>query len=164
MIIALDAEDMLREIGVSTVHTAPSVEAAFRLLDEHQFDMALLDVEESAVEVDRDPFRYGRVPPPTPAPAKVPPRPPPQPPPKAPEPTGPVPPTPPPFTHTYLGSFGSVGLRIAVFEDQEGTVVNAFEGEVMEGKFKVLKIGFESVDIEFVGFPDKPAKRLEIGG
>ena len=32
----------------------------------------------------------------------------------------------------------------------------AREGDVLEGKFVVAQIGYESVDIRFVGFPDWP--------
>ena len=127
-------------------------------------NMALLDRDPSSFEVDRDPFLYGRVPRPEPAPTPPPAKKPPREVVKKPTETKPIGPTAPPFVHTYLGSFGSAGLRIAVFEDNEGTIINAFEGEVLESKFKVLKIGYESVDIEFVGFPDTPAERIQIGG
>jgi hypothetical protein len=70
-------------------------------------------------------------------------------------------PRPPPVTVRYLGSFGPTTRRLAVFaaSDRE-SVINAAEGEVVEGKFVVVKIGFESVDLGFVGFPDAPPRRL----
>ncbi len=43
-------------------------------------------------------------------------------------------------------------------------IYNALAGDVLEGKFIVDHIGYESVDVKFVGFPDAPAKRLAIGG
>ena len=70
-------------------------------------------------------------------------------------------PRPPEFTLQYLGSFGSANRRIAVFTDGK-TVHNLQEGQVLEGKFIVARIGYESVDIKFVNFPDEPAKRLGI--
>jgi hypothetical protein len=70
-------------------------------------------------------------------------------------------PKPAPFTWTYLGSFGPVRQRIAVFSDGQ-KVWNAREGDVLEGKFVVAQIGYESVDIRFVGFPDWPAERLAV--
>jgi hypothetical protein len=131
-------------------------------VDIPMLDIAVLDQDAKAFEAGRDPFRYGRTKPVKRPPKKV------REPDPEPEPVEsglaePVKPVAPPFPHSFLGSFGSAGLRIAVFEDSEGTVINAFEGEVLEGKWKVLKIGYESVDIEFVGFPDTPAERLEIG-
>lgn len=71
-------------------------------------------------------------------------------------------PKPQPFTMNYLGNFGSPQKRLAVFTDGK-TIYNAQEGEVLEGKFIVAHIGYESVDIQFVGFPDWPAQRLAVG-
>jgi hypothetical protein len=70
-------------------------------------------------------------------------------------------PQPPPVTVRYLGSFGPPERRVAVFSgsDRE-SVVNAAVGEVVEGRFVVVEIGFESVDLGFVGFPDVPPRRL----
>jgi hypothetical protein len=68
-------------------------------------------------------------------------------------------PKPPEFTWEYLGNFGPANRRIAVFSDGK-QVYNAQEGEVLERKFIVARIGYESVDIKFVGFPGEPAKRL----
>jgi hypothetical protein len=71
-------------------------------------------------------------------------------------------PKPPPFTWSYLGSFGPAERRIAVFTDGK-SIFNAQQGETMAGKFIVAHIGYESVDIKFVGFPDVPAQRLAVG-
>jgi hypothetical protein len=70
-------------------------------------------------------------------------------------------PKPPPFTWSYLGNFGPPSLRIAVFTDGK-RVWNARQGETLENKFIVAQIGYESVDIRFVGFPDVPAERLAV--
>lgn len=72
-------------------------------------------------------------------------------------------PRPPEVTLRYLGSFGPRDRRIAVFEDSDGSgVLNAREGQTLQGKFIVDKIGYESVDLRFVGFPDEPPRRLGI--
>jgi hypothetical protein len=71
-------------------------------------------------------------------------------------------PKPPPFTWAYLGNFGPPERRIAVFADGK-TIYNAQQGETLAGKFIVAQIGYESVDIRFVGFPDWPAQRLAVG-
>lgn len=70
-------------------------------------------------------------------------------------------PKPPPFTWSYLGNFGPASQRIAVFTDGK-RVWNARQGETLENKFIVAQIGYESVDIRFVGFPDVPAERLAV--
>lgn len=72
-------------------------------------------------------------------------------------------PQPPAVDVTFLGSFGPEDRRIAVFLDGED-VVNAKVGDVLKGKFIVDAIGFESVDVRFVGFPDAPSHRLPAGG
>jgi hypothetical protein len=135
-------------------------------------EIAALDRIPEDLEFGRDPFRYGPVPPP-----------PPPPPPTAEELRRRAEeaerrrleaieqaridaiPKPPPVTLKYLGSFGPERRRVAVFADASGeNLYNARTGEVLEGKFIVDKIGYESVDLKFVGFPDEPARRLPIGG
>jgi len=50
-----------------------------------------------------------------------------------------------------------------VFSD--GKVIhNAMAGEVLDGEFIVDRIGFESVDIKYVDFPEVPALRKAVGG
>lgn len=71
-------------------------------------------------------------------------------------------PKPPPFTLQYLGKFGPAERPIAVFTDGK-TILNVQEGEVIQGKFIVGQIGFESVEIQFVEFPNWPSQRLPVG-
>ncbi len=80
-----------------------------------------------------------------------------------PEPSAPAPPGPHPeeFNLRYLGRFGPPDKQIAVFTSG-ARVFNLQEGEVIDGKFIVARIGYESVDIRFVGFPDVPAKRVVV--
>lgn len=54
MIIALDAEDMLRELGVATVRSASGVAEALKAIADHPPDFALLDINlgsETSLEV-----------------------------------------------------------------------------------------------------------------
>ncbi|MEQ9643768.1 MAG: HWE histidine kinase domain-containing protein [Alphaproteobacteria bacterium] len=44
LIIAMEAEQQLLELGVSKVHVASTVEAALRTLDQHEIEFAMLDV------------------------------------------------------------------------------------------------------------------------
>ncbi|HKV12524.1 MAG TPA: hypothetical protein VJ725_30545 [Thermoanaerobaculia bacterium] len=122
----------------------------------------------------RDPWRFVTPPPPPPEPA-----PPPPPPPSAAELAAQeearrraaeeaerlrleaLKPKPPEFTWEYLGNFGPANKRIAVFSDGKREY-NVQEGEVLDKKFIVARIGYESVDIKFVGFPNEPAKRLGV--
>lgn len=98
------------------------------------------------------------LPEPEPIPVNVPEEPQPKPPP--PKPLGPKPP---PVDVVYLGSFGRNDNPIAVFKDNDA-VYNALVGDLVKQKFKVQRIGYESVDLQFVGFPGEPAVRLAIGG
>lgn len=112
----------------------------------------------------RDPWRFERPVPPPVVPVSRPPKPPPRPVDSTPPVYVPPRPVPPPVDVVYLGSFGPASRRIAVFVDQEEVIYNAFEGEVLKGMFEVHQIGYESVDLLFVGFPDAPAERLAVGG
>ena len=71
-------------------------------------------------------------------------------------------PRPPQFTFQYLGKFGPEERPIAVFTDGKN-ILNVQEGEVIQGKFIVGQIGLESVEIQFVDFPNWPPQRLPVG-
>jgi len=70
-------------------------------------------------------------------------------------------PHPPEFTLQYLGRFGPPDQQIAVFTNGK-QIFNKQEGEVIDNKFVVAHIGYESVDIGFVGFPTVPKKRVGV--
>jgi hypothetical protein len=70
-------------------------------------------------------------------------------------------PHPPEFNLQYLGRFGPPDKQIAVFTNGK-QIFNKQEGEVIDNKFVVAHIGYESVDISFVGFPTVPNKRVGV--
>jgi hypothetical protein len=70
-------------------------------------------------------------------------------------------PHPPEFNLQYLGRFGPPEQQIAVFTNGK-QIINKQEGEVIDNKFIVAHIGYESVDIGFVGFPTVPPKRVGV--
>jgi hypothetical protein len=70
-------------------------------------------------------------------------------------------PRPPEFTMEYLGYFGPADKKIAVFTNGKNQI-NVLEGGVIQNHFIVDRIGYESVDIRFVGFPDVPPKRVGV--
>lgn len=105
----------------------------------------------------RDPTRP---PPPTPTPA------PPGPgdvrfvgplPPPPPTPT----PRPPDIGFKFLGTFGPKEHPIAVVQ-QGDEVFNVRTGDTLFGKFILRKVGYESIDVGFVGFPEAETRRLGI--
>jgi hypothetical protein len=71
----------------------------------------------------------------------------------------PIGPRPAEFTLRYLGSFGTPETKVAVFTDGKRQL-NLLEGGVIDGQFRVTRVGREFVDIQFVGFPGCPAQRL----
>jgi hypothetical protein len=97
---------------------------------------------------DRDVFDYG-APPPTPVP----------PPTLAPPVTEPTPdpgptPTPlPPLTVRYMGSVDNgKGVKVALFVTDRKEVLSGQVGDTVMNRFRVMRIGFESVDVQQMGF------------
>jgi hypothetical protein len=129
--------------------------AGVELAQAVKLDLDALQGEWVEIDIGRDPFRFAAPPPPPPRP--LPPPPPPL------EPPPPLGPQPPPVDVTFLGSFGPPERRIAVFTDGK-TIYNAERGDTLSGKFVVYAIGYESVDLTFVGFPEVPPERLAVGG
>jgi hypothetical protein len=128
--------------------------------------VADLELAPDTYELGRDPFRFAQArrqptpskPPPlqTPEPKATPVR-------SVPPVRAPAGPQPPPVDVVYLGRFGTTNRPIAVFSDGR-EIFNVFEGGVVKDNFVVDKIGYESADLKFVGFPDTPSQRLAVGG
>jgi hypothetical protein len=72
-----------------------------------------------------------------------------------------LPPHPREFNLRYLGRFGPPEKQLAVFANGNA-VFNKQEGEVIDNQFIVTHIGYESVDIRFVDFPDAPPQRIGV--
>jgi len=108
---------------------------------------ALKEGRPDAQSNDRNPFRFYVKPPPPPPPApKTPIGPPP--PPTSTVPVGPPPP--PPIPLKYIGLLEGVqGLgKVAVFSDCR-TTMRAREGEIIAGQYRLVRIGTESVVMEY---------------
>jgi hypothetical protein len=81
---------------------------------------------------------------------------------------GPLPPPPPTPTprppeigFKFIGTFGPKERPIAVVQQGE-QVLNVRTGDTLFGKFILRKVGYESIDVGFVGFPDSETRRLGI--
>lgn len=74
----------------------------------------------------------------------------------------PPPPVPPPFNFKFIGTFGRPQSPIATFT-RDGDIVNARIGDVIDGKFILKRIGIESAEIGFVGFPPDVTQRVPLG-
>jgi hypothetical protein len=93
----------------------------------------------------------------------VPPTPPPTPPPdpnvtpETPAPVTPTPPTPtpspPPITLKFIGLVAketSKGSKIAILLSEQKEILHGREGDLLAGRYRIVKIGIESIDIEDV--------------
>jgi hypothetical protein len=76
----------------------------------------------------------------------------------APPPTGPPPP--PPIPLKYFGSADTQGTRIAWFSDARGNVVQGKEGDIIEGRYRVLRIGADSADLAYINGSGRQTIRL----
>lgn len=70
-------------------------------------------------------------------------------------------PHPPEVTFKFIGTFGPKESPIAVIQQGDQTF-NARAGDTLFGKYVLRKVGYESIDIGFVGFPQSETKRLGI--
>ncbi len=70
-------------------------------------------------------------------------------------------PKPPEISFKFLGSFGPKDRPIAVIQ-QGDDVFNARAGDALFGKFVIRKVGYESIDVGFVGFAPSETRRLAI--
>ena len=118
--------------------------------------------------VVRNVFAF-HVPPPPPAPPPPPPPPPFPAPgsagfigPRLPTPTPtPTPIVPPAIPYRALGVFGPRERPIVTFEEGP-RLINAREGDVLDGRFILRRVGRESVDFAFVGLPPEITRRIPV--
>jgi hypothetical protein len=132
-------------------------------------DLTQVAVRGSADErVGRNVFRFYDAPTPTPRPTPIP-TPTPIPPgsgqfvgpmPIQPTPT-PTPIIPPNIPYKVLGVFGSRDALIVSLEEG-GRIINAREGDIVDGRFKIHKINRESLDFSFPGLPPEITRRIPI--
>jgi len=109
-------------------------------------------------QTTRDLFRFKpKAPPPTLPVVK----PPPQPTTAPPVPTGPPPPPPvPPITLKFIGVMGTDSNKYAVLSDGRGAPFYGHEGEVVDGRYRILKIGVESIEIAYADGRGRQTIRL----
>ena len=115
-------------------------------------------------DTGRDLFDSPREPTKKPPPTPLPPPPPPGDarfigplPPPPPTPT----PRPPDVTFKFVGTFGPKGHPIAVIQEGD-KVYNVREGDVLFDKFVLRSVGYESIDVGFVGYPEAKPTRIGI--
>ncbi len=111
----------------------------------------------------RDLFRFKvKAPPPTPPPSRV------VPPAATTEPAPAVasgPPPPPPITLKYIGVVeqSEHKQKIAILSDGRNVPFYGREGDIIEGRYRILKIGVESIDLAYVDGRGRQTIRLTGG-
>jgi hypothetical protein len=70
------------------------------------------------------------------------------------------PPAPPPIALKYIGVLDTAQGRVAVFRDSGGDIVNGKEGDIIDGRYRLLKIGVESADLAYVDGRGRQTIRL----
>jgi hypothetical protein len=144
---------------------ASNARARAAVADDLKIDPESLDVRLEALngpapdnaEGGRNPFRF-RPPPPPPAPPPPPPRAVERQPEGPPEPTGPPPP--PPIPLKFIGIVEvKPGDRVAAFSDCRSTT-HAREGQAVFGQYRLVKLGLESVVMEYLDGRGRETIRL----
>ncbi len=124
-----------------------------------------VDVKLELLQADRDsmtravrnPFRFeATAPPPRTVRQDLPDGPPVFSPPAAP--AGPMPP--PPIPLRYIGFFAAEGMLTAAFTDGRGNDFHGREGDIIEGRYKVMRVGTESVELAYLDGRGRQTIRL----
>jgi hypothetical protein len=137
--------------GAAAAASAPSVV---------DLDLERLHSERAALpESQRDPFRFRPAPAPPPPPRVATVRPAPRPEEfVAPVPAGPPPP--PPIAVKFFGLVVLRGERVAMFSDTRGNTFYGKEGDIIEGRYRVRRIGTDSVELEYLDGRGRQTIRL----
>jgi hypothetical protein len=70
------------------------------------------------------------------------------------------PPPPPPIALKYIGVLETAQGRVAIFRDSGGDIANGREGDIIDGRYRLLKIGVESADLAYVDGRGRQTIRL----
>jgi hypothetical protein len=108
---------------------------------------------------ERDLFRFKPKPAPPPPPAVAPA----SRPPSTPVPTGPPPPPPlPPIGYKFIGLVETPvqASKIAILSDKDHNVFHGREGDIIEGRFRILRIGAESIEMAYLDGRGRQTIRL----
>ena len=135
----------------SSAPRQPGVPAAGKpaTMDPAELDVKIETLTARATEeadVERNPFRFQPKPPPPPPPMPAAPPPAPY---RPPEPTGPPPPPPIGNTIKFIGIVETGNGKIGAFSDCKASFPGR-EGEVIEGRYRVVRIQVESAILEYV--------------
>jgi hypothetical protein len=73
-----------------------------------------------------------------------------------------VPPPPPPIPLRYIGYLDQAGApaRVAVLSDGKGNVFNGREGDIIEGRYRVVRVGTDSAELMYLDGRGRQTIRL----
>ena len=157
---------LLRDPGPAVAPSASAAEAPKGTVKREpelpRIDLARLDRPRPASGIGRRDLFDFATPPPTPPPPmpSAPPvvveeTPPPV--------TVPTPPPLPPLNIKYIGAFeGKKGLKVAVLMTDRKEVLTGQAGEVVANRYRIVRIGLESVDVQDVG--SEQVRRIPLKG
>jgi hypothetical protein len=158
---------VLRDSGPAVAPSASAAEPARggapREPDLPRIDLARLDTPRPDSGVGhRDLFDFGQPPAPPPM-ARPSAEMMPETPPPAPVAVAPTPPPVTPLTIKYIGAFeGRRGLKVAVLMTDRKEVLTGQAGEVVANRYRIVRIGLESVDVQEVG--SEQVRRIPLKG
>jgi hypothetical protein len=154
--------------GSTTTEVAPSrVPATDQRQKSQTLDPAELKVRLEALEaerpgpgeVERNPFRFQPKPPPPPPPA-----PPSEKPAGEPESTTPAvpsgPPPPPPIPLKFMGFVEKRGVKYVALSDCKAATFAVLEGQIVDGRYRLVKVGHESIVMEYLNGTGRETIRL----
>jgi hypothetical protein len=124
-------------------------------LDVHLY--ALDEKRPSPITAERNLFRF------KPKPLPPPPPPVPQPPPISVAPSGPPPPPPlAPIGYKFIGVVEgpAQAVKIAILSDKDHNVFHGREGDIIEGRYRILRIGTESIEMAYLDGRGRQTIRL----
>jgi hypothetical protein len=120
----------------------------------------LHDAREDLPEPNRDPFRFRPKAPPPPPPRSASASAATRPPEFTPPPVPAGPPPPPPIAIKFFGLAVISGQRVAMFRDERGNIFNGKEGDIIEGRYRLLRIGADSVEVAYLDGRGRQTIRL----
>jgi hypothetical protein len=77
-----------------------------------------------------------------------------------PPPLPPGPPPPPPIALKYIGVLETAQGKVAIFKDSGGNIIDGKEGAIIDGRYRLLKIGVESADLAYADGRGRQTIRL----